>query len=196
MKKRTNGKVTLAIGDGANDVNMIQSADIGFGLMGKEGNQAAAFADYAIPRYKDLRRALFWHGRGYGMRMNVFVMMVLFKSMLNATTKYGMQYTNGYSGIQPCDNMLIAFYNILMTNWFVLMWCVYDQDISKSKYGTEEKEKLMPYKLHDYYAYCRQCTNKRRFVKWIIQVDIYSIICGFMIFSVFALSEGAMSSDG
>ena len=64
MKKRTNGKVTLAIGDGANDVNMIQSADIGFGLMGKEGNQAAAFADYAVPRFKDLRRALFWHGRG------------------------------------------------------------------------------------------------------------------------------------
>jgi len=38
MKKFTHGKVTLAIGDGANDVNMIQSADIGFGLMGKEGN--------------------------------------------------------------------------------------------------------------------------------------------------------------
>lgn len=126
MKKFTNGKVTLAIGDGANDVNMIQSADIGFGLMGKEGNQAAAFADYAIPRYKDLRRALFWHGRGYGVRMNVFVMMVLFKSMLNATTKYGMQFTNGYSGIQPCDNMLIALFNILMTNWFVLSWCVWD----------------------------------------------------------------------
>lgn len=38
MKKLTKGKVTLAIGDGANDVNMIQSADLGFGLMGKEGN--------------------------------------------------------------------------------------------------------------------------------------------------------------
>ena len=38
MKRYTNGKVTLAIGDGANDVNMIQSADLGFGLMGKEGN--------------------------------------------------------------------------------------------------------------------------------------------------------------
>ena len=69
MKKYSNGKVTLGIGDGANDVNMIQSADVGFGLMGKEGNQAAAFADYAIPKYKDLRRALFWHGRGFAWRM-------------------------------------------------------------------------------------------------------------------------------
>ena len=42
---------TLAIGDGANDVNMIQSAHIGIGIMGMEGNQAAAFSDYAIPNF-------------------------------------------------------------------------------------------------------------------------------------------------
>lgn len=41
--------ITLAIGDGANDVNMIQSAHIGVGVFGKEGNQAACFADYAVP---------------------------------------------------------------------------------------------------------------------------------------------------
>ena len=88
MRKATKDKVTLAIGDGANDVNMIQQAHIGFGLMGKEGNQAAAFSDYAIPRFKDLRRALFWHGRGYGNRMINLVCWCLFKSMINATTKY------------------------------------------------------------------------------------------------------------
>ena len=46
---------TMAIGDGANDVNMIQSAHIGIGIFGKEGNQAASFADYALPCYRDLR---------------------------------------------------------------------------------------------------------------------------------------------
>ena len=69
MKRFAENKTILAIGDGANDVNMIQSAHIGFGLMGKEGNQAASFADYAIPRFQDLRRALFWHGRPFGMRL-------------------------------------------------------------------------------------------------------------------------------
>ena len=53
----------LAIGDGANDVNMIQTANIGVGLMGKEGNQAATFSDFAIPNFKDLRRLMFYHGR-------------------------------------------------------------------------------------------------------------------------------------
>lgn len=51
MKEASDNKIILAIGDGANDVNMIQQAHIGFGLKGKEGNQAASFADYAIPRF-------------------------------------------------------------------------------------------------------------------------------------------------
>jgi magnesium-transporting ATPase (P-type) len=199
MKRYTGGKVTLAIGDGANDVNMIQSADVGFGLMGKEGNQAAAFADYACPRFKDLRRALFWHGRGYGVRIQVFVMMVLFKSMLNATTKYSMQFTNGYSGIQPVDNLLISFYNILMTNWFVLFWSIYDQDVSYSKYGTTNKdgssaEEQLPYKLSEYYAYCREFMNRQRFVRMIILTDFYSVICGFIIFFVYYYGEGVLGA--
>lgn len=51
VMKTDPGCYTLAIGDGANDVNMIQSASIGVGIMGKEGNQAAAFSDYAIPNF-------------------------------------------------------------------------------------------------------------------------------------------------
>ena len=68
-------KKTLAIGDGANDINMIQSAHIGFGIMGKEGNQASAFADYAIPRFKDLRRMLFWHGSSFGYKLGQVVLI-------------------------------------------------------------------------------------------------------------------------
>jgi P-type E1-E2 ATPase len=76
---------TLAIGDGANDVNMIQSAHIGVGIMGKEGNQASSFADYALPKFKDLRRLLFWHGRSFGSKLQRAILCNLFKSMLFAT---------------------------------------------------------------------------------------------------------------
>lgn len=65
IKARAKGKMTLAIGDGANDVNMIQSAHIGVGIKGKEGNQASMFADYSIPEFRGLRRLLFWHGRNF-----------------------------------------------------------------------------------------------------------------------------------
>ena len=73
---------TLAIGDGANDVNMIQTAMIGIGLMGKEGGQAAAFSDYAIPNFKDLRRLLFWHGRRFGTNIITFISIIMYKGQI------------------------------------------------------------------------------------------------------------------
>ena len=48
IRNRFKNKITLAIGDGANDVNMIQKAHVGVGIFGKEGQQAARSADYAI----------------------------------------------------------------------------------------------------------------------------------------------------
>lgn len=48
IKKRFPDKKTLAIGDGANDVAMIASADVGVGIAGKEGMQAARSSDFAI----------------------------------------------------------------------------------------------------------------------------------------------------
>ena len=51
VKTEAKGKKTLAIGDGANDVNMIISAHVGVGILSKEGNSAAAFADYAMPDF-------------------------------------------------------------------------------------------------------------------------------------------------
>lgn len=62
MKELVGSKKTCSIGDGANDVNMIQKAHIGIGIMGKEGNQAAQFADFAVPEFQHLRRLMFWHG--------------------------------------------------------------------------------------------------------------------------------------
>jgi magnesium-transporting ATPase (P-type) len=50
------GKITLAIGDGANDVNMIQESHVGIGIMGNEGKQAANSSDFAIHKFKDIKR--------------------------------------------------------------------------------------------------------------------------------------------
>jgi P-type E1-E2 ATPase len=73
---------TLAIGDGANDVNMIQTASIGIGIMGREGNQAATMSDYSIPNFKSLKRLLFWHGRKFGSQSVVYLCHCLFKGPL------------------------------------------------------------------------------------------------------------------
>ena len=54
--------ITLAIRDGANDVNMITSAHVGVGIIGVEGKQAARASDYAIGQFQFLKKILFCHG--------------------------------------------------------------------------------------------------------------------------------------
>lgn len=63
IRSHNPGKVTLSVGDGSNDVNMIQSAHVGIGILGKEGNQAASFSDYSIAEFRSLRKLVLWHGR-------------------------------------------------------------------------------------------------------------------------------------
>ena len=62
IKTRTNKRVA-AIGDGGNDVSMIQAANIGIGIVGKEGQQASLAADVSVLQFKSLTRLLLWHGR-------------------------------------------------------------------------------------------------------------------------------------
>lgn len=54
---------TCAIGDGGNDVSMIQAADVGIGIVGKEGKQASLAADFSINQFSYIARLLLWHGR-------------------------------------------------------------------------------------------------------------------------------------
>jgi phospholipid-transporting ATPase len=74
--------VTLAIGDGANDVNMITAAHVGIGIKGLEGAQAARASDYAIGEFKLLRRLLFFHGRESYRKNTSLILFNFFKNTL------------------------------------------------------------------------------------------------------------------
>jgi phospholipid-transporting ATPase len=82
IRKRFKNKKTLAIGDGANDVNMIQKAHVGVGIYGKEGQQAARSADYAIGQFKFLKPLMFIHGRESYRRNSLLVAYTFYKNIL------------------------------------------------------------------------------------------------------------------
>jgi phospholipid-transporting ATPase len=73
---------TLAIGDGANDVNMIRAAHVGIGIRGVEGQQAARASDYAVSEFRQLRRLLFYHGRESYRRNSCLVCYNFFKNIM------------------------------------------------------------------------------------------------------------------
>ena len=80
VAKKELKSITLAIGDGANDVSMIQTADIGVGISGKEGAQAVRAADYAFGEFRHLRRLLAVHGRFSYLRMAMLIFFVMLDS--------------------------------------------------------------------------------------------------------------------
>ena len=122
--------ITAAIGDGANDVNMIQSAHIGFGIQGNEGNQASSFSDYALTKYEDLRRLLFWHGRGFAWKASNFTMWFVFKGMLFSIPILFFNTVSGFSGLTYVDDLFFALYEVILTTFAIYFYLLLDQDVS------------------------------------------------------------------
>uniref|UniRef100_A0A3Q1FKC6 ATPase phospholipid transporting 11A n=1 Tax=Acanthochromis polyacanthus TaxID=80966 RepID=A0A3Q1FKC6_9TELE len=89
--------ITLAIGDGANDVSMILEAHVGIGIMGKEGRQAARNSDYAIPKFKHLKKMLLVHGHYYYIRIAELVQYFFYKNVCFIFPQFLYQFFCGFS---------------------------------------------------------------------------------------------------
>mmetsp|Transcript_27630 Transcript_27630/g.20045 ORF Transcript_27630/g.20045 Transcript_27630/m.20045 type:complete len:148 (+) Transcript_27630:2261-2704(+) len=98
IKKRHPRKVTLSIGDGANDVAMINEAHIGVGIAGKEGMQAARSSDFAISQFSFLKPLLFIHGRECYRRNAFMVCYIFYKNILYVTVEYFFGFASSFSG--------------------------------------------------------------------------------------------------
>lgn len=79
IKRSKKKPITAAIGDGANDVSMIQEAHVGVGIYGKEGNSAAKSSDFCFAKFKFLRRLFVNHGYLYYNRTAVLIQYFFYK---------------------------------------------------------------------------------------------------------------------
>lgn len=108
--KKMSKKVTLAIGDGGNDIPMIKIANVGIGIFGKEGYQAAFNADYAISQFKYLKKLIFVHGRNSLLRNSYFYYFFFFKNVFFTITQLWFCIFSGFSG---GVNIFLIFLNHL-----------------------------------------------------------------------------------
>ena len=122
--------VTLAIGDGANDVSMIQEAHIGVGIAGKEGSQAVQASDYAFSQFRFLQRLLLVHGRWNYRRVSWFICYYFYKNIVAVFTEISFAFLNGFSGQIYFADWLPQLYNSFWTSWPCMFTYVYERDVS------------------------------------------------------------------
>jgi len=122
------GKVCLSIGDGANDVPMIQAAHIGVGISGFEGLQAVMASDFAIAQFQFLKRLLLVHGRWSYRRVSKLIFYIFYKCLAYAFIQFFFSFFNAWSG-QPCFNLLMMqLYNVMFTALPCLVFAIFDKD--------------------------------------------------------------------
>uniref|UniRef100_A0AAQ5ZKA6 Phospholipid-transporting ATPase n=1 Tax=Amphiprion ocellaris TaxID=80972 RepID=A0AAQ5ZKA6_AMPOC len=109
LVKKYKKAVTLSIGDGANDVNMIKTADIGVGISGQEGMQAVMSSDYAFAQFRYLQRLLLVHGRWSYIRMCKFLRFFFFKNFAFTLVHFWYSFFSGYSSQDVNDRLSLKF---------------------------------------------------------------------------------------
>ncbi|KAG0046130.1 hypothetical protein BGZ83_008670 [Gryganskiella cystojenkinii] len=127
--RRGKKTVCLAIGDGANDVSMIQAANIGVGIAGQEGMQAAMASDYSITQFRFIRKLVLVHGHWGYMRIAEMILNFFFKNVLWVAAVLWFQIYCGFSAMLFYDYTFVSLYNLMLTAVPVLVLGATDQDL-------------------------------------------------------------------
>uniref|UniRef100_G3WPZ8 Phospholipid-transporting ATPase n=1 Tax=Sarcophilus harrisii TaxID=9305 RepID=G3WPZ8_SARHA len=152
LVKKYQRVITLAIGDGANDVNMIKTADIGVGISGQEGMQAVQCSDYALAQFCYLQRLLLVHGRWSYLRISKFLRYFFYKTFASMMVQIWFAFYSGFSAQPLYEGWFLALYNIFYTAYPVLSMGLLEQDMSAKKclefpelYSVGQKDQLFNY---------------------------------------------------
>ncbi|XP_042008673.1 phospholipid-transporting ATPase 3-like isoform X2 [Salvia splendens] len=129
VKKGAN-RITLSIGDGANDVSMIQAAHVGVGISGQEGMQAVMASDFSIAQFRFLTDLLLVHGRWSYHRICKVVTYFFYKNLTFTLTQFWFTFETGFSGQRFYDDWLQSLYNVIFTALPVIIIGLFDKDVS------------------------------------------------------------------
>lgn len=132
VKLRMPNAVTLAVGDGANDIAMIQEAHVGIGITGKEGFQAARNSDYSIAQFRFLPKLLLVHGRWNYVRTCKYILGTLWKEVVFYLSQSLFQRWVGYTGTSLYEPLSATQFNTLFTSLSVMCIGVFDKDLAAS----------------------------------------------------------------
>jgi len=160
--------ITLSIGDGANDVAMIQKAAVGVGISGNEGLQAANSADFAIAQFSFLSRLLFVHGAWNYSRISKVILYSFYKNITLYIIELWFALYNYWSGQVIYERWTIGMYNVFFTSAPPVALGLFDRSCSA------ETREMYPSLYHS--TQNSEFFNLREFWKWIGMSIFHSIL--------------------
>ncbi|XP_063714834.1 probable phospholipid-transporting ATPase IIA isoform X3 [Symsagittifera roscoffensis] len=175
--QRHTKKRCAAIGDGGNDVSMIQAADAGVGIVGKEGKQASLAADFSISQFKHVGRLFLVHGRNSYKRSAALAQFVMHRGLIISVMQAIFSACFYFSAVSLYNGILVTGYATVYT-MFPVFSLVYDQDV------TPEIAMMYP-ELYKELLKGRYLTLKT-FLIWVL-VSIYQ--AGVLMFGALILFE-------
>nr|XP_055048068.1 probable phospholipid-transporting ATPase IM isoform X2 [Misgurnus anguillicaudatus] len=183
--KRHKRAVTLAIGDGANDVSMIKTAHIGVGISGQEGMQAVLASDYSFAQFRYLHRLLLVHGRWSYHRMCNFLCYFFYKNFAFTLVHFWYGFLCGFSAQTVYDQWFITLFNIVYTSLPVLAMGMFDQDVNE-QFSLRYPNLYRPGQLN-------QLFNKRKF----FICTLHGVCTSFILFFIpYGAFMSAVREDG
>jgi phospholipid-translocating ATPase len=177
IRDRVPSSMTLAIGDGANDIAMIQASHVGIGISGKEGLQAARISDYSIAQFRFLQRLLFVHGRWNYIRTGKYILGTFWKEIVFYLVQAQYQRYNGYTGTSLYESASLAVFNTLFTSLPVILLGIFEQDL------TAETLLAVP----ELYTYGQKNLgfNFRKYLWWMFMAVAEAILIYYAIYGIY-----------
>uniref|UniRef100_A0A3B4T598 Phospholipid-transporting ATPase n=1 Tax=Seriola dumerili TaxID=41447 RepID=A0A3B4T598_SERDU len=173
--------MTLAIGDGANDVSMIQVADVGVGISGQEGMQAVMASDFALPRFRYLQKLLLVHGHWCYSRLANMILYFFYKNAMFVALIFWYQFYCGFSGSAMIDQWYLIFFNMMFSAFPQLITGTLDKDVSA--------ETLQ--QLPQLYMTGQNSEEYKPYMFWMNMIDAFyqSLVCFFIPYFAYADSD-------
>ncbi|XP_060214930.1 putative phospholipid-transporting ATPase 9 [Lycium barbarum] len=186
LVKNGTGKITLAVGDGANDVGMLQEADIGVGISGVEGMQAVMSSDVAIAQFRFLERLLLVHGHWCYRRISTMICYFFYKNIVFGITVFLYEGYTSFSGQPAYNEWFLSTYNVFFTSLPVIALGVFDQDVSARL--------CLKFPLLYQEGVQNLLFRWRRIIGWMVNGVCSAVIIFF--FCITALDPQAFKKDG
>ncbi|KAI1335276.1 phospholipid-translocating P-type ATPase [Xylariaceae sp. FL0016] len=177
IRKTVPSSLTSAVGDGANDISMIQASHVGIGISGREGLQAARVADYSIAQFRFLQRLLLVHGRWMYLRTGKYIRATFWKEMVFYLCQAQFQHWDGYSTTSLYESWNLTFFNVFFTSLPVILLGIFEQDLKPRTLLSVPE--LYTFGQRD------QGFNFKMFLGWVFMGAVDTVIIFMIIWAIF-----------